>query len=145
MLHYAFKTFQRHTIPTAPLTAVSVGQIKAKMGRLIVGHILPHNTHAIDRVVHKGRYAIRSGNRCGKEHQIRGGLPIPQNHLFSPVTQYIGTYRRRSLGTITRRYRLQVSEIDTGLAVVLLDIPFRDGAYRQGVRRKDHRPSKFGN
>ena len=82
---------------------IAVGQIVAKVRRLIVGHVLPCNTHAIGMVVHQ-RWNTIVGGFVRREHVKRGTVAlIPKDDFLAPIAEDVGLQVRRVLGAVARR------------------------------------------
>lgn len=65
----------------------SVSDVVSQVGRLVIGHVLPGDAHAVDVVVHEGGYSVPGGGCGGEEYQTGGIAPVPQNDFFSPIAE----------------------------------------------------------
>lgn len=65
----------------------SVSDVVSQVGRLVIGHVLPGDAHAVDVVVHEGGYSVLGGGCGGKEYQTGGIAPVPQYDFFSPIAK----------------------------------------------------------
>ena len=60
------------------------------MRGLIVRHILPRHTQAIDRVVHQSDQPMLCGDGGCEYQQLAGVLLVVEHHLFAPVAEQVG-------------------------------------------------------
>ena len=100
-----------------------VGQVVAQVRRLVVGHVLPGDTHAVVRVVHQGVHAVIRLDRSAENRNHGSVAAGAQNKFFAPVTEQVGHEARVLLCSVVRGGLVHVAVGEVAVRLLVLGAP----------------------
>ena len=103
------------------------------MRRLVIGHVLPGNAHAVMRVVHQGVHAVIRRDRSAENRNHGGVAARTQDKFFAPVAEQIGYEARVLLCSVVRSGLVYVAVGEVAVRLLVLGAPLVYCAVEQFV------------